>query len=237
MLGSKHDVAKASSWPAAKAIGMVNMDTVGRLFGGKILVLGSDSAEEWIHIVNGAGYVTGAPVQAVMNDPGGSDRKTFVDAGIPAVQLFTGANDDHHKPTDTADKIDGDGLVKVAAVARELVAYLAERTSPLTSKLSGAAKPDLQAQDARRASLGSIPDYAFPGPGVRITGTTPGSRAEGAGLKQGDVIVKSGDTAVPSMREFSDALKAPSPGSKVTVTYERDGKPGIVEVILPARLG
>jgi hypothetical protein len=236
LLGSKRYVAATPAWPASKAIGMVNLDTVGRLFAGKILVLGSNSADEWIHIVNGAGYVTGAPLQAVMNDPGGSDQKSFIEIGVPAVQLFTGAHADYHQPGDTTDKIDGAGLVKVAAVARELVAYLAERPTPLTSKLTGA--PGAAAAPAageRRVSFGSIPDYAFPGPGVRITGTMPGSPAEKAGLQAGDVIVKLGDKPIASMREFSEALKAFSPGEKVTVTYQRDGQPKSVDATLVAR--
>jgi hypothetical protein len=234
--GSKHYVAATSPWPASQAIGMVNLDTVGRLFGGKILVLGSNSASEWIHIVNGAGYVTGAPVEAVMNDPGGSDQKSFIEIGVPAVQLFTGANADYHRPGDTADKIDGAGLVKVAAVTRELVAYLAERAEPLTAKLASGASPTAApAAGERRVSLGSIPDYAFSGPGVRITGTTPGSPAEKAGLQQGDVIVKLGEAAINSMRDFSEALKAFAPGAKVTVTYQRDGQTRTAEATLVAR--
>jgi len=234
--GSKHYVAATSPWPASQAIGMVNLDTVGRLFGGKILVLGSNSASEWIHIVNGAGYVTGAPVEAVMNDPGGSDQKSFIEIGVPAVQLFTGANADYHRPGDTADKIDGAGLVKVAAVTRELVAYLAERAEPLTAKLASGASPTAApAAGERRVSLGSIPDYAFSGPGVRITGTTPGSPAEKAGLQQGDVIVKLGEAATNSMRDFSEALKALAPGAKVTVTYQRDGQTRTAEATLVAR--
>ena len=236
LLGSKRYAAAPSTWPAAKAIGMVNLDTVGRLFGGKILVLGSSSADEWIHIVNGAGYVTGAPVEAVMNDPGGSDQKSFIEVGVPAVQLFTGAHADYHQPGDTVDKIDGRGLVKVAAVTRELVAYLAERPTPLTSKLSGA--PSAAAAPAageRRVSFGSIPDYAFPGPGVRVTGTMPGSPAEKAGLQASDVIVKLGDKPIASMREFSEALKAFTPGAKVTVTYQRDGQTKTAEATLVAR--
>ena len=236
LLGSKRYVAAPSSWPAKKAIGMVNLDTVGRLGSGKILVLGSNSADEWIHIVNGAGYVTGAPVTAVMDDPGGSDQKSFIEAGVPAVQIFTGANADYHKPTDTADKIDGAGLVKVAAVTRELVAYLAERPNPLTSKIKGAAPTGAPPSSGeRRASLGSIPDYAFPGPGVRITGTTPGSPAEKAGLKEGDVITKIGDNEVSGMREFSEALKKLAPGDKVAVQVLREGKPVTVEATLAAR--
>jgi aminopeptidase N len=236
LLGSKRYVATTSTWPASKAIGMVNLDTVGRLFAGKVLVLGSNSASEWIHIVNGAGYVTGAPVDAVMSDPGGSDQKTFLEIGVPAVQLFTGAHADYHKPGDSADKIDGAGLVKVAAVARELVAYLAERPTPLTSKTSaGASAGTAPAAGERRVSLGTIPDYSFPGPGVRVSGTTPGSPAEKVGLRAGDVIVKLGDTTVGSMRDFSEALKSFSPGAKVTVTYLRDGKTQAVETTLVGR--
>jgi aminopeptidase N len=240
LAGSKAYVAAASTWPAAKAIGMVNLDTVGRLGNGKILVLGTGTADEWIHIVNGAGYVTGAPVEAVAADPGGSDQKSFTDAGVPAVQIFTGPNADYHRPTDTVDKIDAAGLVKVASVARELVAYLAERPTPLTSKLAtagqAAAAPAAPAAGGeRRASLGSIPDYAFAGTGVRITGTTPGSPAEKAGLKEGDVIVKLGDVAVSTLREYAEALKAKAPGDGVTVTVIRDGKTITVDATLAAR--
>jgi aminopeptidase N len=239
LLGSKRYVAAQSTWPAGKCIGMVNLDTVGRLGSGKILVLGSNSADEWIHIVQGAGYVTNAPVQAVMDDPGGSDQKSFIEAGVPAVQVFTGANADYHQPTDTPDKIDPDGLIKVAAVTREIVAYLAERPGPLTSKLGGAktpaAAPASAAGGERRVSLGSIPDYAFAGPGVRITGTMPGSPAEKAGLLAGDVIMKIGDTAVSGMQEFSQALKTFAPGDKIAVKVMRDGKPVTVEATLVAR--
>jgi hypothetical protein len=242
LLGSKRYVAAQTTWPASKCIGMVNLDTVGRLGSGKILVLGASSADEWIHIVQGAGFVTSAPVQAVMDDPGGSDQKSFIEAGVPAVQVFTGANADYHKPTDTPDKIDSDGLVKVAAVTREIVAYLAERPTPLTSKLggakgataAGAAPPSAPGGD-RRVSLGSIPDYGYPGPGVRVTGTVPGSPAEKAGLRADDVIIKIGDTTVSGMREFSDALKKFAPGDKVAVKVMRDGKPFLFEVTLVAR--
>jgi aminopeptidase N len=159
-----------------------------------------------------------------MNDPGGSDQKSFLEAGVPAVQLFTGANADYHTPKDTPDKVDGGGLVKVAATAHEIVDYLAGRAEPLTSRIPGAsAAAPPSASGPRRASLGTIPDYAYEGSGVRITGTVPGSPAEKAGLKEGDVIVKLGETPIAGLHGFSDALKALAPGSKVTVTFRRDG--------------
>ena len=171
-----------------------------------------------------------------MSDPGGSDQKSFTDVEVPAVQIFTGANADYHKPGDTSDKIDGDGLVKVAAITRELVAYLAERPTPLTSKLRGAPTPDPSAEPSgRRVSMGTIPDYAYAGPGVRITGTTLGSPAGRAGLIEGDVIVKIAGTDIETLKDFATALGSFPPGAKVTVIYQREGKSQKVEVTLIAR--
>ena len=61
------------------------------------------------------------------------------------------------------------------------------------------------------------------------------SPAEKAGPQAGDVIVKLGDKPIGSMRDFSEALKAFTPGAKVTVTYQRDGQTKIVEATLVAR--
>jgi hypothetical protein len=238
LVGSKAYVAAPDSWPfpASKAIGMVNLDTVGRLGTGAILVLGTSTADEWVHIANGAGYVTGARVQAVMNDPGGSDQMSFVAAGVPAVQLFTGAHPDYHAAGDTIEKIDGDGLVKVAAVAHEFAAYLAERDRPLTAHLAGAsASPGAAVAGERRATLGTIPDYAFAGPGIRVSGTMPGSPAASAGLMAGDVLVKIGGTSIVSMKDFADALKALAPGTKVVVAFVRGTETRTVEAVLGAR--
>ena len=57
--GSQHYVANEKNYPADKCIGMVNLDTVGRLGKGKLLVLGAGSAKEWVPIFRGAGFVTG----------------------------------------------------------------------------------------------------------------------------------------------------------------------------------
>jgi len=233
LLGSKRFLA---TWPKEKTItSNVNLDTVGRQGTGGLLVLGSGTADEWVHIANGAGYVTGIPVKAVASDPGGSDQKSFVEAGIPAVQLFTGAHADYHTAADTVDRVDGPGLVKVASVAREFVAYLAERDKPLTARTGTATLTPTAPSAGRRASLGAIPDYAFAGPGVRITGTTPGSPAAAAGLRDGDVIVGMDDTKLATLAEFSEALSARAPGDRVKVRVLRAGSEEVIEATLGAR--
>ena len=72
------------------------------------------------------------------------------------------------------------GLVKGATFLEESVAYLASRPEPLTATIEVGAKPAVPAAAAggRRVSFGSVPDFGFPGPGVKPTGVTPGSPAE-----------------------------------------------------------
>jgi len=133
--GSKHFVAQMKNFPTEKMIGMVNLDTVGRLGQNKLFVFGTGSAEEWIHLFNGISFVTGVPIQPAQKDLGTSDQVSFADAGVPAVQLNSGPNLDYHRPSDTADKIDPAGLTKVASVLKEAIAYLTTRPGPLTSLL------------------------------------------------------------------------------------------------------
>lgn len=230
--GSKRYVA-AGALSAATCIGMVNLDTVGRLGAGKLLVLGAGSASEWVHILNGAGWVTGVPIEVVADDFGSSDQRSFLEAGVPAVQLFTGPHADYHAPSDTAEKIDVAGLAKVAAVAREAVAYLAAREEPLTA--SGKAPAAASGGGARRVSLGTVPDFAYPGPGLKLSGVTPGSPAEKAGLTAGDIVTAVDGAPVSDLRSFSEILKAHRPGDEVEVVWKRGSEEKRARVALVAR--
>ena len=87
----------------------------------------------------------------------------------------------------------------------------------------------------RRASLGTMPDFGFEGPGVRVQQVMPGSAAEDAGIAAGDVIVALDGEPVTDLRSFSELLKARSPGDAVEVTVVRDGVERIVEAVLGAR--
>jgi PDZ domain/Peptidase family M28 len=217
---------------------------VGRLGDGKVQVLASGTATEWPHIFMGSSYVTGVESTMVPEALESSDQKSFIDRGIPAVQVFTGPHADYHRPGDTPDKIDGRGLVRVAAFVKEGVAYLAEREEPLTNTIAptaegapassrGAAPP--ASGPGRRVSFGTMPDFAFPGPGVRVAGVTPGSPAEKAGVKQGDVLLRFAGQDLANLRAYSDVLKGLEPGQTVTVVIERDGQQKTVETVLAER--
>jgi hypothetical protein len=235
-LGSKHYVEAASDYPAKNAIGMINLDTVGRLGEGKLLVFGAGSAREWVHIFMGAGFVTGAKVESVSKDIGSSDQTSFIDAGIPAVQLFSGAHTDYHSPADTSDKLDSQGLATVAAVAKEAIEYLADRVEYLDSAAGKVAKgASASGSTSRKVSLGTVPDFAWSGVGVKVDEVVPGSAAEAAGIKKGDVITALDGESVHDLKMFSDKLKTHNPGDRVILMILRGTSGFALEALLQAR--
>ncbi len=237
LLGSKYYVNNMKRFPAKKVIGVLNFDTVGRLGQNKVLVLSSNSAREWKFIFMGAGYVTGVESEMVTQELDASDQRSFIEAGVPGVQLFSGANEDYHKPSDTPDKIDGAGMVKIAMFAREGILYLADRIEPLTFQGETTKKGDNSQMKPgeRKVSTGSVPDFAYSGEGVRIADFTTGSPAEKSGLQKGDIIIQLGHYKVTNLRDYSDALKNFNPGDSVELTYIRDGKENKTDIVLMAK--
>jgi hypothetical protein len=233
--GSQYYIAHQQQYPVEKGISMLNLDTVGRLGKKKLFVLGAGSAREWAHILRGASYVTGVETEMVSGELDSSDQTRFEAAGVPAVQLFTGPHPDYHRPTDTPDRIDVEGLEKVASVAKEIIEYLAGREEPLTGAVKGSEKAGTLQKQERKISLGTIPDFAFTGRGCRISGVIPDTPAEACGLKEGDVIIRINSGVVSSLKEYSDMLTSLSPGERITITILRDGKEMTVEAEVKAK--
>jgi len=222
-LGSRYYVNTYKKFPAKKAIAAVNLDTVGRLGNAPVTVFGADSATEWKHLFRGVGFVTGIKFNLPSESIGASDEKSFHEIGIPAVQLFGSMHSDYHTPGDTIDKIDMKGILKITSVLKETIDYLAARPEPLTSTLSiqnGQKRKPVQ--QGRRVSLGSIPDFNYSGPGVLISGTTPKSPAENAGLKKGDIIIKIDEMDIPNLRVFAKLLRGMKPGDEIRLSFKRD---------------
>jgi len=236
LLGARHYVKNMQRYPVGKVMGNLNIDTVGRLGDNKLLVLGSTSANEWKFIFMGASFVTGVQTEMPTQDIDSSDQIAFVEAGVPAVQFFSGASPDYHKPTDTADKLDINGLVKVAAIVREGVEYLAERPEPMAFK--GSIKKSTQTEQPkseRRASTGLMPDFAFAGEGVSIGAVGDDTPAKNAGLEKGDVITAINGEKVADLRAYSNMLKQFAPGDVIDVTYSREGVEQTTRLTLKAR--
>jgi len=220
-----------------KTFAAVNLDSVGRLKEKqKLMVIGGSSAREWRFIFMGINYTTGIESELITQELDASDQVSFIQKNIPAIQLFSGPHKDYHQPSDTIEKIEAQGLVKVAAVARETIVYLSGRKEPLTIKgqKPAAGKP-AASRGARRVKTGLMPDFAFKGEGVKIGMITPGSPAQKGGLKPGDIIISIGGTPVKNLKEYSNKLKEHQPGDKVKIQYTREGKKHTTEITLAER--
>ena len=203
--------------------GVINLDTVGRLFDQPLLIHGCGTADEWQHVFRGCGFVTGIENKIVMEGAEGSDQWSFIEKGIPGVQVFTGAHLDYHSPRDTVEKVDVAGLVKVATFVKEAVVYMTERPEVLTVTIAGtvSAPKDPAAAGGRRVSFGSMPDFAYQGKGYKLGTVTPDSPADKAGLVAGDVLIRIAGQEVTDIRGFSEILKTLQPGQTVKATVQR----------------
>ena len=218
-------------------IAMIDLDMVGRMRDGSLQVFGADTATQWPDLISGACDAALVDcVRATGGGLGGSDQAPFYEVGVPVLQLFTGVHSDHHKPTDTADKLNATGMAQVARIAE----HLARDVSDLGGRLDfqhGAEPPSEGEARSYGASLGTIPDRSGPPKGQKgmlLAGVRAGGPADKAGLKAGDIVVRLGGHLVGAIEDVMFVLTQSKPGTHVTVVVLRDGKELSVDVTLEA---
>jgi len=237
LIGSQHFVQNPSGGFAGKDIfAMINLDGVGRLGGQILQVFGSDSAYEWPFMAQGIGFTVGVQSEFPSETIASSDHVSFLNGGVPAIHLFSGAHLDYHQPSDTSDRLDAVGMSEVALWVEEAMVYLADRADPLRVNLQGAKVIELSGQAGEReASLGTVPDFNYAGDGVRISGVAPNSAADEAGLQAGDVLRSFNGQPLNDLQTYSNLLRQSAPGDVVQLEIQRDEENLAVEAQLQAR--
>jgi S1-C subfamily serine protease len=218
-------------------VGMINLDMVGRLGDGPLIVSGVDTAVEWRALLEPAAANAGIRVATRGEGYGPSDHTSFYLKDVPVLHLFTNTHADYHKPTDDWSKIDGPGLERISALVADLALGSANRRDVLTL-VRGAGRPprqDGQMAVGYGAYLGSVPDFTPVDRGVKLSGVTPGSPAAAAGLQAGDVILGLGGHDVADLQAMTDALRAHEPGDTVEVRFQRADQARTVTVTLGSR--
>jgi hypothetical protein len=232
LLGSQHFV-EHSPVPIDSIDAMLNFDMVGRMRNDKLIVYGVASARELSAIVDSANVAPAFAITAVGDGYGPSDHSSFYAEGIPVLHFFTDLHEDYHRATDVASKVDVADEARVVNYAERIARAIANRPARLTYVRS-APPPQITQGAGNGAYFGSVPDMAAGDVvGVRLMGVTPGSPADKAGVRKGDVVVEFGGMEVKDLYQYTDALRAHKPGDEVKVVVQRDGK----RVTLAARLG
>ena len=235
---------------------MLNMDMVGRMEGNSLVVFGRDTATQWASILDPICTDAHLNCQGGGDGYGPSDQMAFYLDGAPVLHFFTGPHTDYHRASDTAEKINATGGTQVSDVvaAVAIKAGEARQGFQLLKPQAGsklAFRGDLQERFTKtKGYLGTIPHYgavtkmdAIGAIGIRLSGARPGSPAEAAGIRTGDVLVSIRDEevhpAMPAgfrmgnMDDFMTVLGQLHPGQKVLLVVKRDGG----DVVLPATVG
>jgi membrane-associated protease RseP (regulator of RpoE activity) len=230
LLGSAHYV-KNPVLPIQSTVAMLNMDMIGRMQGDRLIIGGLGTSPAWKPMLEE--LTPSLSIQMAPSDSafGASDQQSFYLAKMPVLFFFTGLHADYHKPSDTAEKVNAAGTARIV----QLVAGCAERIGnmPARPEFKELAPANSDSGQVRfRVSLGSIPDYAFDGEGVRLSGVRPGSPGDKAGLKEGDIIVKFGGRTIRSVQEYTVALGEHKPGDEVEIVVKRGAETVTVKAIL-----
>jgi len=221
--------------PLNKIVAYVNADMVGRLRENKLTLQGVGSSHAWRKLIEKRNVAAGFSL-TLQDDPYlPTDVTSFYPKNIPVLNFFTGAHEDYHRPTDTAEKINYEGLERIAKFSQQIVLDLAESADrPDLAKVERTAQ-EAGGRETLRAYLGTIPDYTTDVKGVKLSGVRGASPAEKAGLKGGDVIVEFAGQKIANIYDYTYALDAVKIGQPVQVVIERDGKRMTLTVTPEAR--
>lgn len=220
LIGSSH-YTKNPVIPLTRTVAMVNLDMVGRLGDGAMIVYGMGTAPEWQEIVPRANDGLDIPLEFEESGYGPSDHTSFYAADVPVLHLFTNVHRDYHRETDDWEFIDEAGLDRIAAFTAEVARSLAERETRITL-VPGVGEPGDRGA-GYGAWLGTVPDFTPVDTGVLLAGVTEGGPAATAGLQKGDILIGIGDHEVEDLEGMTDALSEHVPGQDVVITFLRDG--------------
>jgi len=208
---------------------MINFDMVGRLRGDTLAVYGNGTSPVWNGILDSCNARDGAGFELVLSESGvgPSDHTSFYLEDIPVLHFFTGQHEDYHKPTDTSDKLNYEGMVRIADFAQCLAQELALQDSIPFTKTKDSSNDDAP---RFKVTLGVVPDYLFSGTGMRIDGVSEGRPAQLAGMEKGDIVLRIGDHEVLDMMGYMEGLSMYEEGQTTPVEVMRKGEKLVLDV-------
>lgn len=136
LLGSSYYV-NHPQLPLQNAALMINLDMIGRIRDGKVMVTGAQAGSNLRAALQALEKGHGLHLQL---DDGGvygsSDHTAFTTKLIPILFFFSGLHDDYHRPSDTWDKINSRDGARLLRLIADLIVHVSrepERPAPFRS--------------------------------------------------------------------------------------------------------
>ena len=241
LFGSKHYVKELMASLGVESLrgkvsAYLNMDMIGRLRESLILS-GIGSSSVWRGVIERRNAPVGLSLSLVEDVRLPTDTSAFYPHGVPILNAFTGAHTDYHRPSDTIDKLNFEGMEKTARLMALIARGLAQSADEpdYVEVKQEQASADRQ-RTGGRPYLGTIPDYAGEGEGVLLDGAAEGGPAWKAGVRGGDRIVELGGEKVGDIYDYTDVLETLKPDVKVKIVVLRAGKRLTFDLV-PGRRG
>ncbi len=235
LLGSSYFVNHPTI-PLNNAMVMLNMDMIGRLNGNRLFIGGVGTAPDFRGWLEAFNHPTRLELDYSESGYGASDHMSFNAKKIPVLFFFSGLHTDYHKPSDTSDKINADGAVKILSLVYLMLDKAATETSRLEyTEVQQPRSPIAGSGGGYGPYFGSVPDFRDDLQGVLFADVQNNSPAAKAGLKQGDLLIEFGGKPIQNLYDFTYALRSKKPGDTVSVVVKRNGQNLKTDVTLEAR--
>ncbi len=135
---------------------------------------------------------------------GPSDHSSFYAKQIPVLFFWTGTHEDYHKPSDTAEKINYEGQVRILGLSTRIIRSIDANDQRPVYTVARTAAPGRAT--GFNVYLGTIPNYADTGEGLLLDAVREDSPAAQAGLKAEDRIVKLAGREIRNVYDYTFVL-------------------------------
>jgi hypothetical protein len=234
LFGSEY-YCKHPLFPLKETASMYNLDMVGRLrtdkksSKAKLLTEGCGTAKPFRELLDKLGEKFDFKMVNTPSGFGPSDHASFCGKEIPVLFVWTDYHDDYHRPSDTADKINVEGMHRIADLSQEAIMTLAQMDKPVYVKVK---KDPGSPGQYQGPTLGIRPSYSDEGEGLLIGGVVEGRPAANAGLKADDRIISIAGKPIKNIQTYMTVMGGHKKGETIEVGIVRDGKKKVVKVTL-----
>jgi aminopeptidase YwaD len=225
LLGSKHFVDDPGI-DLSKVDVMFNLDMVGRLNETNNLQISGVGTATGLKAIVYAKTDTSV-IKLTLSDEGygPSDHSSFYGKNIPVLFYFTGAHMDYHTPTDTWEKINYKGMVKISDLIFNMAENLASDDAKLQFKEAGPKVESGNYPRRKGVTLGIMPDFAgVIKNGLRADFITPGKPAALGGMEKGDIITFINGKPVNNIQDYMFRMGQLKHGQTISVEVLRNNK-------------
>jgi hypothetical protein len=235
LLGSSYFVNHPSI-PLANVVGMINMDMIGRINNDRLFVGGVGTSPSFKPSLEALNQSVHLQLDYSDSGYGASDHMSFNAKKIPVLFFFSGLHTDYHKPSDTYEKINANGAVKVLSLVYMMANQIANDAKRLEYTEVQQPKAGIAGSGGGYGPyFGSVPDFRDDLKGVLFADVQNNSPAGKAGLKPGDLLVEFDGKPIENLYDFTYALRTRKVGDVVSVVVKRMGQDVKVNVTLEAR--